>query len=271
MKNITLVPFGGLCNRLYSIASAVSYISSHPGDTVKVFWYDSKVCRSRFSDLFLNPVGNSSLMVEELQLSRIKDVPASKYNLFIPFFIRQFCYSLQFSDRNEPEAFEEMSKGHKRVYVCHCNNFWAETNPVKRMSELFVPTKQIQEEIDSICSVYSKRRCVGLHIRRTDNERSIRQSPLSAFESHIEQELESDPDTIFYLATDDAEVKSYLRNKFNDHILSPDFELNRDSYNGMKCAVIDLFCLGKTEKIYGSFASTYSTFASQLYEIPIII
>ena len=34
----------------------------------------------------------------------------------------------------------------------------------------------------------------------------------------------------------------------------------------MKDAVVDLYCLGSTNKIYGSANSTYSTFAATLYD-----
>lgn len=269
--NITLLPNAGLCNRLYSIASAVSYAKSHPEDVIRIFWYDFRVCRSRFSDLFKNPIGDSGLVVEELPLSRLKDVPANKYNLFLPYLIRKACYDLQFTDKYKPEVFEEVSKGRRNVYVCHCNEFWARPDPPRKLSDLFVPQPQIQEEIDRVCSQFSNRRAVGLHIRRTDNVRSIANSPVEGFERQIEKELQTDPDTVFYLASDDLEVKAHLKEKYDGSVISPDFDLDRNSYNGIKCAVIDLFCLGRTEKIYGSFASTYSTFASQLFDIPLII
>ena len=269
--NITLVPNAGLCNRLYCLASAVSYSASYPKDSLRIFWYDSVVCRSRFYDLFETTIQGTQLRVEELPPSRIKDVPASKYNLFLPWLIRKGVYDLQFTDRNAPDTFEEIAKGHKNVYVCHCNQFWADKNPVRRMSDLFVPTKEIQQEIDDISAIFSQRRCIGIHIRRTDNERSILYSPMEKFERHIEQELRTYPDTLFYLATDDEDIKRYVMEKYDGHILSPDFELERNSYRGIKNAVVDLFCLGRTEKIYVSVGSTYSTFASQLYDIPLII
>lgn len=113
---------------------------------------------------------------------------------------------------------------------------------------------------------------IGLHIRRTDNVAAIANSPITHFYKVIEKELADNPSTRFYVASDDRSVKEDLKRRYgNETIISPEFCLKRYSLQGMKDAVVDLYCLGRTSKIYGSAASTYSIFASKLYNIELII
>ena len=271
MIDITLVPNAGLCNRLNCIASAVTYQRSHPEDTLTVYWHYSRDCHCRFSDLFSPTLGDGSLHIEELTPSHFRDFPASTFNLFLPSLLRKGRYDIQFTDTDFADSFENKTMGSKKVYVCHCNRFWKDPEPYPLMSDLFIPTNSINKEIDSICHSFMGRRCIGLHIRRTDNAESIIHSPLERFTQQVRQELGKDSETLFYLATDDVSVKKQFKLEFGNAIISPGFTLKRNSDEGMRDAVIDLFCLGKTQLIYGSFASTYSTFASRLYGIPLVI
>lgn len=272
IMNITLVPNAGLCNRLNCIASAVTYRRQHPDSTIRVFWHNSRDCRSRFSDLFESELGDGSLHIEELPSSRWLDIPASRHNLFLPQLTRRVYYDFQFTDQYNADDFEKTVQGFNKVYVCHCNRFWEDASPIHTMSDLFIPVKGIRESINMICKSFDNRKCIiGLHIRRTDNLQAIFHSPIEQFERVIEQKLETDSGTLFYLATDDLSVKKHLTEVYGNSVISPDFTLNRSSLDGMKDAVTDLFCLAKTNKIYGSFASTYSSFASQIYGVPLEI
>ena len=49
-----------------------------------------------------------------------------------------------------------------------------------------------------------------------------------------------------------------------------DFVLPHGLNDSQKDAVVDLFCLGSTRKIYGSMSSSYSNFAGKLYGIEVI-
>ena len=85
-------------------------------------------------------------------------------------------------------------------------------------------------------------------------------------------ELEARPDVRFFLATDDAEIKRRLLDRFGeDRIITARMELRRDSQEGMKGAVLDLFALSRTEKIIGSYYSSYSEIAAELGGIELII
>lgn len=266
---ITVIPHGGLCNRLNNILSAISYIRLHPQDELQMYWVANSECNSPLGDLFL-PIPGVTLF-EQARERLLLAIPKKRL-LFIPQLLREFVFDYQFTDRDNSDDFEKIVSGCRNVFVCHTNRFWKYPDEGRCMtSDVFVPRPEIQAEINRVCSVFENRNSVGLHIRRTDNDSSIGHSPIAVFEKKIEDELSSDPDSVFYLATDDTDVKAHFRSLYGDKIVSPDFELRRDSQNGIRDAVIDLYCLGKTDKIYGSFASTYSTFAASLYHRPIEI
>ena len=124
----------------------------------------------------------------------------------------------------------------------------------------------MQTRIDKITSNWAGKNVIGLHIRRTDNVTAISLSPDECFHNIIDQELIKDGNSLFYVASDDQTVKDELCKKYGGHIISIPLCLKRNSKKGMKDAVVDLYCLGSTNYIYGSAHSTYSTFAATLYD-----
>jgi len=88
----------------------------------------------------------------------------------------------------------------------------------------------------------------------------------------MKKELEADPDTMFYLATDDKQEEAALREVFPNRILSnEDRCLRRDSVDGMHDALLDLYCLASTRKIIGSYFSSFTDIAADMHKIPKVI
>lgn len=114
--------------------------------------------------------------------------------------------------------------------------------------------------------------CVGIHIRRTDNRPAIGKSSTECFIECMKKELDSDPDTRFYLATDDLEEERIIRAAFPGRILSNEKRcLRRDSAEGIQDALLDLYCLANTRKIIGSYFSSFTDIAADMRKIPKII
>lgn len=136
---------------------------------------------------------------------------------------------------------------------------------------LFLPVEALQRRIDDMTSRFGPS-CVGVHIRRTDNQPAIGKSSTDAFLKSMRQELDADPDTCFYLATDDMEEEAVLRDAFPGRILSNQSRcLRRDSAEGMHDALLDLYCLSNTRKIIGSYFSSFTDIAADMHKIPKII
>lgn len=65
------------------------------------------------------------------------------------------------------------------------------------------------------------------------------------------------------------EVKESLKSKYPNRIITLLDDTDRNSLEGMKFVMVDLFCLSKTRKIIGSVASSYSQIAAEIGGIEI--
>jgi len=154
----------------------------------------------------------------------------------------------------------------KKVYIATEEHFYP-----CHTYDLFVPTDEIISRIKEMTSKFGAN-AVGVHIRRTDNKPAIGKSSTDAFLTSMKAELAAHPDTMFYLATDDLSEEAVLREAFPDKILSnQNRDLSRDSVNGIQDAMIDLYSLAATNKIIGSFFSSFTDIAADMNDIPKII
>jgi hypothetical protein len=114
-------------------------------------------------------------------------------------------------------------------------------------------------------------RCIGLHIRRTDNHRSIQNSPDHLFEAAIRKELQLDPDAVFFLATDDQATQSHFIGIWGpDRILTHPKQFGRSTVQATQDAVIDWMLLTRCRKLYCSFYSSFSETAAAVSKVPAI-
>jgi hypothetical protein len=141
--------------------------------------------------------------------------------------------------------------------------------PEVEYSELFNLQPELKRLVDAAAHDITDQ-TIGVHIRRGDHGRAIRQSPEEAFRRAIEKKIEENPDVTFFLATDSAETKQRLQDEFGSYILTNDVPLTRENASGLQGAVIDLYCLARTQKIFGSCVSTFSSTAAKIGDIPLV-
>ena len=78
---------------------------------------------------------------------------------------------------------------------------------------------------------------------------AIEKSGLEGFVSAIEKELAVNPETMFYLATDDPTVEQEFVDKFNGHIVVQEGKkLDRNTESAIEDAYVDLLCLAGNAK-----------------------
>ncbi|MET1260757.1 hypothetical protein ABV409_15520 [Flagellimonas sp. DF-77] len=108
----------------------------------------------------------------------------------------------------------------------------------------------------------------GLHVRTTDHKAALKFSPLTKFISLIEATLDENQQAEFFLSTDSASVKSELTGRFGSKILFNDVSsYDRNHPDAAIDALIDLFCLARTKRIYGSHHSSFSQTAADIGNI----
>lgn len=133
------------------------------------------------------------------------------------------------------------------------------------ITNLFKPIPVVQRLIDNNLSKFSEN-TIGMHIRRTDHKVAKASASIDSFDNKIEELIKQDPSTRVFLCTDDEDVKSYLINKYGrDKILYYESVLDRNSYEGIRDAVVELWTLANTNVIYGSHGSSFTKMAAAIY------
>lgn len=127
--------------------------------------------------------------------------------------------------------------------------------------------KEYLDEVKKILGRYESSQLVGVHIRRTDHNVCIKKSPLHLFLEKMDEITADEPDTHFFLATDDKETEKKLYEIYGDRIVTQDKVWGRDSKEGMKCGIIDSLCLSSCRMIIGSYSSGFSKFSAEYGKI----
>jgi hypothetical protein len=255
---IIIQPSGGLCNRMRVINSAWE-LAKKRGERLIVLWYLCPELNCSFESLF-QPV-------KEIRIINIRSLKDPR-KLFYQLIARQ-----RFGN-------DDILK-HKTDGILHRSFYESLKNPVylftwehfypSRDYHFYVPVPSLQRRMDVITASFGKR-CVGVHIRRTDNTVSMGKSTTEQFIALMQKELEAFPETRFFLATDDAKEEALLRKTFPGRIISNETRtLSRNSEAGMHDALLDLYCLAATEKLIGSYWSSFTDIAADMRGIEKII
>lgn len=254
---IYLNPRGGLCNRIRVIGSAVQ-LGKKYGDSIIIFWRKSPELGCTYEDLFEDIVYDC----QEGKLL-VKSTDSSEEEILMKVEDKIERKRVYLDTLADVQKFQEEYKaigGAGEFFLSTCNNFGDSCNDFSWL----LPKKALRDKIEQIVQSFGNY-CIGIHIRRTDHWISKRFSCVELFVEAISEEILRNQDVKFYLATDDMEVRDFIINKFGTCIVvNEDGVSSRNSKAGMEAAVIDLFALSRTQKIYGSFWSSFSGMASKI-------
>lgn len=274
---ITLIPVGGLANRIRTIAAALA-LAQHGNHRLRIVWFKDAGLNCRFDHLFQQPDAFPRVEVRDaswLDLWR-HDRPRRR-NFFLPRIAQRFLFDSCIYEQEMPRLMQQRfdfaawagdTPDGRNVYAATYTAFLH--YPPRLLKEFFAPLPQIQQQADDIARHFD-RHTIGVHIRRTDNTHSIALSPLTLFARQLQKEIEADPLTRFYVASDSPRDKEELRRQFGSRILTHDFSAARHRPEGIRDALAELLVLSSTQKIIGSCWSSYSEIAAQLSGIPCVI
>jgi hypothetical protein len=140
----------------------------------------------------------------------------------------------------------------------------------------FRPVPAIQQAIERVTDAFSEH-TVGVHIRRGDALASHRsaeymRSSDTAFHAVMDEELQSNPSTHFFLATDCLATEERFRARYGPALLTNEEKRFVPSRSGkpkanQRDAVIDMFALARTRRILGNHFSSFSKFAALIGDI----
>lgn len=259
-RRLHLIPQGGLANRLRAINSGFGF-AADLGIELSITWMARPECNCRFNDLF-KPIPGVTAKSFGRVPSRILDF---SYDRRLPSIInrRHFLDNDVISSEN---GHEKLSKAIAELDVTLRTT--CDFSPNKGDFSWLRLDRNLEQAVEEVVSQF-KKNTIGVHVRRGDNAKSVLYSPLQEFITLLHDEVSRDGSVQFYLATDCVNTERDLRDCFNGRILSRSRELRRDSPKGIKDALIDIVCLSRTRKIYGSYWSSFSEVASQIGQIPL--
>lgn len=259
---------GGLGNRMRAISSGFK-MALDTKQKLYVVWDSNSELRANYDELFQMNELFEVIDCNSIEYQLKYSVPR-KRNLYISAIYQYFAFKCMIDGKNlpykgTPEQFLNDVLKAKHTLISSGLEFYKYDN--LNLSELFIPTPEICTLVNELSQDITKH-TVGLHIRRTDNYQAIQFSPIEKFIDIINSCFIEDPNTNFYVATDDLDVKQSLKNKFGSAIITNDIPLDRNDTMAIKYSVAEMFALGKTSKIYGSFYSSYSGIAAEIHGTP---
>lgn len=268
--SLTLVPIGGLANRFYAVASAIAFCRDH-AVRLKVVWFkDGGMGAGFHAILALSEKVKDVEVIDAGWKEWLYDRPR-KRNLWLPYLWQRLAFGRCVYEEEVNRGFsaEDLAKTFGKtssVYLVHYCLFYDKPDLLSPLHPVEAIERRIAERIQTLGL---DKHTIGIHIRRGDHVRSRLNSPLSLFIHQIKQEIEKNPEARFYVASDDYEEKSKLKELFGDRIITLFDKVERDNEKGIADAVVELYTLSSVKKIYGSLASTYSLLAARLSGITI--
>lgn len=268
---IYLEPFGGLCNRMRAISS-VYELAELMGAKLIVRWIsdDDLFCPSEA--LFTLP---EQVKIENYRCMNSVDLYKIKIQRGI---LKLLCHgvirddtiiSVRGTDKKGIDAVG-ICNNKKNIFLRTCESlredFYNNDYSIFHHNE-----DRVQEAKKMILNISDggQYRVIGLHIRRTDNTVAIASSATKYYFEIIDALIRKNENVRFYLATDSVEEKKSFYDKYNNDgqriiFTSENTVLERNSVDGMKAAYQELLCLSYTDRILGSFYSSYSSVAAAL-------
>jgi len=261
---ITVVPEGGLCNRLRVVASCW-LLAQACGQPMRVLWYRAPDFNARFDALF-DLQGLPFAIVEAEALSR----PARALALARSHLVRWTGAVVLGNAETAPGVFSLA----EAVPSLRAREVFIRTNSrlVARpgMYDLFRPVGLAAERLAALRPRLAG--SVGVHVRRTDNARAAQVSTLDRFIDLMRDEQQAMPGVRFFVATDDPEVLATLRREFGDAAWEhPKRAYARDDPAAIIDAVVDLYALAACRRLIGSYWSSFTDTAAELHGIPCVV
>lgn len=253
-KKLILRPLGGLGNRMLAIASAVT-LTKETGRSLTIIWELDEKLNCPFHLLF-NPIPEINVINQSTAIPLIRKIKRHLSHLSYKKVIHHELLNKMIDNKtllNEIHQYDN-------ILLYGANQFY----PIEDLASLFIPAPSIMKQVRTIKAKFKHRQTVGIHIRRTDHGPSIDKSPTRLFIQKMKDEISNNPETLFFLATDDPKEEVALSQVFGQRILTFNKTLERNSISGIQNALVDLWCLASCSKIYGSFYSSFSYTAAQM-------
>lgn len=257
-KKLVLIPCGWLGNRIRAISAAYAFAKSC-NRKLQVIWIDyDQGMRMPFSKTFAAP--NDFEVIEiRGQLGWFLYSAVSKL-AHLAKLKRLGNYLFRLGAFYTVD--EEWQSSAKNICIETDSMFF----PFEKIPLTF--NKKIREMGDTFLGA-THGNYVGMHIRRGNNPKAIKNSPTELFINRAKEEIYTNNKAIF-LCTDDAGTKEVFRQNFGERVYTREVVLDHSKEAHFIDAAIDLYCLSKAQKIYGSYYSSFTSVSPFFNCVPLV-
>ena len=269
-NTLTLVPAGGLGNRMYAVASAC-YLCRQTDTHLRVLWFKDWALGAAFGQIFQDPCQPDIHITEARLLHHLTADRPRLRNLWLPRLPQYFLYQQRL---DEQEVQRRLHQHFDFAAWIRDKNSWMSNYlllcPEARslVPELFHPVPQVMQDVEANTAHFGPH-TFGFHIRRTDHVVATQASPTDLFIRQAKELIDEYHDCTIYLATDSHEVKQQLVHLFGPHIITSPADAVRGNVEGIRQALVEMYTLAETHTIYGSHRSSFSQVASIIGAIPL--
>jgi len=264
---IVVIPTEGLANRIRIIASSFK-LARESGKKLCVYWHLDVGLNAEFKNLFYE--------IEALPVKKVPvkykiwmflNIPNPRLRFLNKWYLKILNFGFTFFDSNAQQLWDkkinllEEANKTKNIFISSCQELnYFDIEDYK----IFIPQPEILKIIDAISQNFTSN-TIGIHIRSTDHQWAKKHSPLWVFADKMQEEINTNPGINFFVSTDNMEYQEKLLQKFGrDKIIFHEKDFSRNTSKGIVDAVIDIFCLSRTSKIYGSYLSSFSEIAGRI-------
>jgi len=263
---IVFYPRCGLANRMRVIDSAINLCSQFE-KPYRIYWLKDSELNCNFSSIWKPISGlrdtNIPLLPLFFKLRRRSKIFRFLLSCLDMWHILKVFNEMEYEEWLQLIQMPKKFQAYRHIFVSSFSAFYPSS--VFR-TNLFCLQPTLFSKVEDETMVFDDN-TIGIHIRRTDNILSIKQSPLSLFEERMNKDLNTNPNMKFYVASDASDIKHYLKDCFKDKVILSNGILERNTEAGTLQAVVELYALSRTSKILGSYYSSFSVIASHLGSI----
>lgn len=262
--SVIIEPYGGLGNRIRSLASGLWVCSLRGESMLGIVWSQNSELNIPLDQLFEI---NKNWVLTEYPGVTYGSIQKNPFKRIITFIINNLRIGNKkvMKDRDlknywkDPTSFEKQLMDQKGLYLHTCEAF----GDYRDFLGAIRPSVGIQEELKAQLEIWNFG-YIGVHIRRTDHVQAIANSPIEGFQKQMEEILKTNKSEKFYVTSDDEMVETFFKDQFGDSILSRDKLRSRNEADGVKAAFVDLLLLANSNRILGSFSSSFSQIAAEV-------
>lgn len=265
---ITLVPRGGLGERLRAVASMITIARKYTRP-MEIIWFESEDFQAPSNRLFtLDPqMRRESITIREAKWT---DWLANRYPdkgnawLSAPYLVLSndsilTDKKIKNLQKNAPEQLEQIFRNRRHrlfvetgLEVAHERNMYAPLLP--NIEVINVRNSRLSSWHNNI---------VGIHIDR-DSSVSMQDSPIDLFIKRMYEIVVADPSTSFFVTTTSHDERERLQTLYRSRIVAPSSISDGTSVEGLIEIYGDLLALSQTVQILTTPNSAYTDVASTI-------